>query len=175
MQLLSFDIRTMRVTHELGMSSQRGKILKKTKREGVMQVVSMNLITELIALKESNRIPTRVAMEMLVEEGLCKADDLPSAQIMDALIRGIKQKKRSAIDVKKLRAKRANDLIEYIETEAEYTIPNETKNIIREELYAHYQLNGCIAQSYIDNLIKVFKHAKKEAASHAENTASVAV
>jgi hypothetical protein len=61
-----------------------------------MRVISMKLIKQVMKLKEENKISTKAAMDMLVDAGAYKAGELPDIESMDAIIRGIKHKRRNS-------------------------------------------------------------------------------
>jgi len=136
-----------------------------------MKKISMNIIAELIKTKEANKISTKAAMDKMIESGFCAAEEMAEPSLMDALIRGIKLKKEKSKAVKKPSTKAIETLIKHIEEQSGCAIASQARANIHRELEAAYKLNGEIAQSYIDNLIRLYKHIKKEAAAQTEPTA----
>ena len=61
-----------------------------------MRIISMNLITQVMELKDKNKISTKAAMDMIAETGAYKAGELPDVESMDAIIRGLKHKRRNS-------------------------------------------------------------------------------
>lgn len=74
--------------------------------------------------------------------------------------------------MKKLKSKRIEEIISYIEQEAGCTIPEPAKGTIMSEIDVSYQLNGHISQSYIDNLVKAYSLTKKETTPLEQDVAS---
>ena len=68
-----------------------------------MRVVSMRLINKVMNIRAVHGISTKDAMDMLVERGEYNADEMPDASVMDALIKGIKLKRRNAYGCKNRR------------------------------------------------------------------------
>jgi len=59
-----------------------------------MRIISMKLIDRVMYVKDFYGISTKTAMDILVERGECKADEMPDVYVMDKLIKGIKHKRR---------------------------------------------------------------------------------
>ncbi len=53
----------------------------------------------------------------------------------------------------------ARDLVEYIEREAGYSIPEMARKSVQDEIEASIRLNGQVSQRYLNNLIKAYKFA----------------
>ena len=61
-----------------------------------MRIINMELITQVMELKDKNKISTKAAMDMIAETGAYKAEELPDVDSMDAIIRGLKHKRRNS-------------------------------------------------------------------------------
>lgn len=142
-----------------------------------MKSISMNLIEQVRDIKEKASLSTRSAMEILVDTGVCKKEELPDVSTMDAILKGLeeKQNKKEKRMFKKMigSRRREEDIVSYIEQESGCTIPGEAKKAIINELRVSYDLNGHISQGYIDNLIKAYRFMaqKNKAANPAEAAA----
>lgn len=80
---------------------------------------------------------------------------------------------------KKIRiSQRSLELVNYIEQESGYAIPDKARESILNELEVSILLNGEVSQGYLNNLISAYKIAaqvqKSEAANHDGLTASIA-
>ena len=124
-----------------------------------MRVVNKSLIAEIIDIKTDERISTSAAMQLVVERGIFKADELPEVHIMEALIKGLK--KKNGYPARKLTDKRLDEIINHIEESANCELPAKSKEMIKRELAAAYQLNGLISDNYINRIIEAYKEDER--------------
>ncbi|MFA5518833.1 MAG: hypothetical protein WDA74_06200 [Spirochaetota bacterium] len=59
-----------------------------------MKSISMELINQIKEIKEKAGISTKLAMEILVDTGVCEESALPDVAIMDAILRGLENKNK---------------------------------------------------------------------------------
>jgi len=135
-----------------------------------MKSINMELINQIQEIKEKSGLSTKAVMEILVDTGVCKDSALPDVSTMDAILRGLEEKRNKKENrmLKKIvkSRKREEEIVSFIEQEAGCRIPCQAKEAIINELRVSYQLNGHISQGYIDNLIRAYRYIaqKKEAA-----------
>jgi hypothetical protein len=57
-----------------------------------MRIINMDLINQIKELKDKAGVCTRTALEIMVDTEVCREDELPDAETMDAILRGIELK-----------------------------------------------------------------------------------